>query len=41
MSRVLVGDHEAVLGFPRVSGDEPGEGGALGDGRVFSPRERG
>ena len=30
-----------VLGFPRVSGDEPASGGTDGDGKTFSPRERG
>ena len=30
-----------LLGFPRVSGDEPGVMNAFGRESVFSPRERG
>ena len=32
---------QATHGFPRVSGDEPGEVGAALDHLGFSPRERG
>ena len=30
-----------LLGFPRVSGDEPGSDSGQDVGEVFSPRERG
>ena len=41
MSPVAVGGLVAVLGFPRVSGDEP-EDASEGDLQSeFSPRERG
>ena len=33
--------YTTVIGFPRVSGDEPSYEVTLDDGDMFSPRERG
>ena len=41
MSPVAVGAHAARVGFPRVSGDEPGCGVEAFGADLFSPRERG
>ena len=30
-----------MVGFPRVSGDEPAKAATSANGRTFSPRERG
>ena len=41
MSPVLNREHAQMESFPRVSGDEPDDGGGGGALRRFSPRERG
>ena len=41
MSPVAVGGHAARVGFPRVSGDEPGLSWPFAAVTPFSPRERG
>ena len=41
MSPLVRGVARAVLGFPRVSGDEPGPAPGMVPTVVFSPRERG
>ena len=41
MSPLIGGVARAVLGFPRVSGDEPNEHGGLVAAATFSPREWG
>ena len=41
MSRIDAAPARRVSGFPRVSGDEPVIGVALGSAFEFSPRERG
>ena len=41
MSRVKRGREVLTGRFPRVSGDEPGEGGEPRVKNQFSPRERG
>ena len=41
MSLGVLSQFVAFLGFPRVSGDEPGLGVMWWAGQPFSPRERG
>ena len=41
MSPEMADERESPRSFPRVSGDEPPEGGEYWAIRTFSPRERG
>ena len=41
MSPIVRFNLDALLRFPRVSGDEPHAPGQGGDAQQFSPRERG
>ena len=41
MSPTFASPQDATVGFPRVSGDEPGGNPAVENYLTFSPRERG
>ena len=41
MSLISAGQRGIVIGFPRVSGDEPGISSMIGSVKSFSLRERG
>ena len=41
MSPTRTRQHRALLGFPRVSGDEPDYWSDISSYELFSPRERG